>query len=89
MQGSVFHPEWTEVRVVHEEVQFEPFQGNTLEVGLHKGDFGTVLNECPRMILEVELTLYQENLEFAKISPIKLAWFSDFGVLQGLRGVVT
>ena len=45
----VFHPEWTEVRVVYEEeVWFEPLQGDTLEVGLHKGHFGVVLSECPR-----------------------------------------
>ena len=36
----VFHLEWTEVGVVcEEEVQFEPLQGNTLEVGLCKGHF--------------------------------------------------
>ena len=42
-----------ELRVVQEEVQFEPLQGNTLEVGLHKGDFGVVLGKYPRVILEV------------------------------------
>ena len=86
----IFHPEWTEVRVIHEEeVRFEPFQDNTFEVGLHESDFGAVLGECLRAILEVELALHQENLEFVGISPIKLVQFSDFGVLQGLGGVVT
>ena len=86
----VFYPEWMEVRVVHEEeVCFEPFQGDTLEEGLCEGDFGIVLSKCLRVILEVELVLHQENLEFAGISPIKLVWFSDFGVLQGLGGVET
>ena len=60
----IFHPEWTEVRVVHEEeVWFEPLQGNTFEVGLCKGDFGTVLGEWPRVILEVQLALHEEDLE--------------------------
>ena len=78
----IFHPEWMEVRVVHEEeVQFEPFQGDTLEIGLHEGDFHAVLSECPRAILEVELALHQENPEFAGISPVKLVQFSDFGAL--------
>ena len=78
----VFHPEWTEVEVAHEEeVQFEPLQGNTLEVGLHEGHFGTVLSECPRVILEVQLTLHKEDLEFVGISPIKLVQFSDFCAL--------
>ena len=45
----VFHPEWTEVGVVHkEEVWFEPLQGDTLEVGLRKGHFGAVLSKCLR-----------------------------------------
>ena len=78
----IFHPEWMEVRVVHEEkVRFEPLQGNTFEVGLHKGDFGVVLGECPRAILEVQLTLHEEDPEFAGISPVKLVWFSDFCAL--------
>ena len=62
-----------EVRVVHEEeVQFEPLQGDTLEVELCEGHFDVVLSECPRVILEVELVLHQKNLEFAGISPVKL-----------------
>ena len=85
----VFHPEWTEVRVIHEEeVRFEPLQSNTFEVGLREGDFGVVLSKCPRVTLEVELALYQENLEFAGISPVKLVWFSDFSALQGFEGVL-
>ena len=78
----IFHPEWTELRIVHqEEVQSEPLQGNTLEVRLHKGDFSMVLGECPRAILEVQLTLHKENLEFVGVSPVKLVWFLDFGAL--------
>ena len=78
----IFHPESTEVRVVHEEeVWFEPFQGDTFEVGLREGDFGVVPGECLRAILEVELALHKEDLEFAGISLIKLVWFSDFGAL--------
>ena len=69
----VFHPEWTEIGVVHEEeVQFEPLQGDTFEVGLREGDFGVVLDKCPRAILEVQLALHEEDPEFAEISPIKL-----------------
>ena len=83
----IFHPFWMEVGVIHaEEVQFEPLQGDTLEVGLDEGDFGVVLSECLRVILEVQLTLHEEDLEFAGISPIKLVQFLDFGVLQGLGG---
>ena len=86
----VFHPEWMEVRVVHEkEVWFKPLQSDTFEVGLCEGDFGAVLGKCPRAILEVQLALHKEDLEFAEISPVKLVQFSDFGVLQGLRGVMT
>ena len=78
----IFHPEWTEVGVIHEEeVQFEPLQGDTFEVGLREGDFGVVLGECPRAILEVQLALHEEDPEFVGISPIKLVQFSDFGVL--------
>ena len=78
----VFHPELMEVGVIHmEEVWFEPLQGGTLEVGLCKGHFGAVLSECLRVILEVKLILHQENPEFVGISPIKLVWFLDFGVL--------
>ena len=78
----VIHPEWMEVRVVHEEeVQFKPLQGDIFEVGLCEGDFGTVLGKCLRAILEVQLALHKEDLEFAGISPVKLVWFSDFGVL--------
>ena len=40
-----------------------------------------VLDEYLRAILEVELTLHQENLEFVEISPVKLVWFMDFSVL--------
>ena len=84
----VFHPEWMEVRVVHEEeVWFKPLQSDTLEVGLHKGHFGVVLYKCPRAILEVQLTLHEEDSEFAEICPVKLVQFSDFCTLQGLRGV--
>ena len=78
-----------EVGVVHEEVWFEPLQGDTFEVGLCEGDFDIVLGECLRAILEVQLTLHKEDLEFARISPIKLVHFLDFGVLQGLRRVAT
>ena len=86
----IFHSEWTEVRVVYEEeVWFKPLQGDTIEVGLHKGDFGVVLSECPRVILEVQLALHEENPEFVEISPIKLVWFTDFCVLEGLGGVAT
>ena len=63
------------------EVQFEPLQGDTFEVGLCEGDFGAVLSEYSRAILEVKLTLHHENPEFAGISPVKLVWFSDFGAL--------
>ena len=86
----VFHPEWMEVGVVHEEeVRFEPLQGDTFEVGLHEGDFGTVLGECLRVILEVQLALHEEDPEFAGISPVKLVRFSDFGALRGFGGVAT
>ena len=78
----IFHPEWMEVGVIHEEeVWFEPLQGNIFEVGLHKGDFGMVLGKCLRAILEVQLTLHKEDPEFVGISPVKLVQFSDFGVL--------
>ena len=78
----IFHPEWMEVGVIHEEeVWFEPLQDNTFEVGLCKGDFDVVLGEYPRVILEVQLALHEEDLEFAGISPIKLVWFLDFGAL--------
>ena len=70
-----------EVGVVHEEVWFEPFQGDTFEVELCKGDFSTVLSECLRVILKVQLILHEEDLEFAGISPIKLVWFLDFCML--------
>ena len=86
----IFHPEWMEVRVVHEEeVWFEPLQGDTFEVGLREGDFGMVLGKCLRTILEVQLALHKEDPEFTGISPVKLVWFSDFGALQGLGGVAT
>ena len=86
----IFYPEWMEVGVVHEEeVQFKSLQGDTFEVGLHKDDFGTVLGECLRAILEVQLTLHEEDPEFVEISPIKLVQFSDFGALRGLGGVAT
>ena len=66
------HPEWMELGIIYEEeVWFEPLQGDTLEVGLHKGPFGVVLGECLRAILEVQLTLHEENLEFTGISPVK------------------
>ena len=78
----VFHPEWMEVRVIHEEeVQFKPLQGDTFEVGLCKGDFGMVPGECLGAILEVQLTLHKEDPEFVGISPIKLVQFSDFCAL--------
>ena len=71
-----------EVRVIHEEeVWFEPLQDNTFEVGLHEDDFGVVLGKYLRAILEVQLTLHEEDLEFAGISPIKLVQFLDFGAL--------
>ena len=86
----IFHPEWIEVGVVHEEeVRFEPLQGNTFEVGLCKGDFGMVLGECLRVILEVQLALHEEDLEFMGISPVKLVQFLDFGALRGPGGVAT
>ena len=69
----IFHPFWMELGIVHEEeVWFEPLQGNTLQVGLCEGDFGVVLDKCPRAILEIKLALHQENLEFAGVSPVKL-----------------
>ena len=78
-----------ELRIIHEEeVWFEPLQGDTLEVGLCEGDFGMVLSKCLRVILNVQLTFHKANLEFVRISPIKLVWFSDFGTLQGFGGVV-
>ena len=84
----VLHLEWTELGIIHEEeVWFEPLQSDTLEVGLYKGDLGTVLSEYLRAILKVQLVLHQENPEFAGISPVKLVWFSDFCVLRGFRGV--
>ena len=48
-----------------------------------------VLDKCPRVIVEVQLTLHEEDPEFVGISPVKLVWFSDFGALQGFGGVVT
>ena len=78
----VFYPFWMEVGVIpKEEVWFKPLQGDTFEVGLCEGDFGVVLGKCLRVILEVQLTLHEEDLEFAGISPVKLVWFLDFGVL--------
>ena len=78
----VFHPEWTEVGVIHmEEVWFKPLQGNTLKVGLHEGHFDMVLSEYQRAILKVQLTLHEEDLKFAGISPVKLVQFLDFCVL--------
>ena len=86
----ILHPEWTELGIIHEEeVQFEPLQSDTLEVGLHEGNFGVVLSECLRVILEVQLTLHEENPEFVGTSPVKLVQFLDFDVLQGFRRVVT
>ena len=69
----ILHPEWMEVGVIHEEkVWFKPLQGDTLEVGLYEGHFGTVLSKYPRAILKVQLALHKEDPEFVGISPIKL-----------------
>ena len=77
------------LEVVHqEEVWFKPFQNDAFEIGLYKGHFGIVLSKCLRVIMNVELALYQENLEFVEVSPIKLIQFSDFGALQSVEGMV-
>ena len=75
----VLLPGWIELEVIHkEEVWFKPLQD---EVGLHEGDFGVVLSEYLRVVMEIEITLRQEDPEFVGISPIKLVQFSDFDAL--------
>ena len=62
-----------------EEVQFEPFECDALEIGLHEGDFSVAHPKCPGVIGEVQFALNQEGLEFARVSTIKLIRFMDFG----------
>ena len=72
-----------------EEVQFEPFKCDALEVGLHKGDFGTVHLKCPGEIREVQFALDQEGLEFARVGTVELIRFVDFGLGNRDRGKMT
>ena len=88
----VFHPEWMEVGVVHEEkVWFELLQSDTFEVGLCKGDFGMVLGECLRAILEVQLVLHEEDCyAWASVaSEVKGSRYKEDLHLVGSRGFYT
>ena len=62
-----------------EEVQFEPFECDALEIGLHEGDFSMAHPKCPGVIGEVQFAFNQEGPEFARVSTIKLIRFMDFG----------
>ena len=87
---EVVHPDRTECGVFHEEeVRFEPFQRDALQVRLREGDFSAVGAECLRAILEVKFALHQEDPELAGICPVKLIRFSDLGALIGFGGSPT
>ena len=84
---EVVHPHRTEHGVLHlEEVRFKPLKGHTLEVQLHKCNFGAVHTEGPWAILEVQLTLDEKDPEFVEIHPIKLVGLLDLGARNGVRG---
>ena len=83
---KIIHPCRTEHRILHlKEVRFEPFKGH-LQVQLCKCDFGMVHTEGPWAILEIQLTLDKEDLEFVGICPVKLVGLLDLGAKSRVGG---
>ena len=61
----------------------EPFQSDALEVGLCEYDFGVVSPKGFGTILEIQLTLYQEGVEFVRVGAIEGIWFTHFRMCGG------
>ena len=88
----IVHPQWAELGVSQQELRLEPIKCHALEVGLGVDDLCTVIFEGLGAVLEVQLALHEEHMEFVGVRTIKLVRFTDlhpplrFGGLAGGGG---
>ena len=74
----IVHPQWVELGVSQQELGLEPIKHHALEVGLGIDDLCTVIVEGLGAVLEVQLTLHEEHMEFVGVGTVKLVRFADF-----------
>ena len=77
-----------EVRIAQQELRLEPIERHALEVGLGVDDLCTVIVKGPRAVLEVQLALHKECMEFLRVGTIELVRFVDLGPTLRFGGLV-
>ena len=88
----IVHPQWVELGVSQQELRLKPIECHALEIGLGIDDLCTVIVKGLRAVLEVQLALHEECMEFVGVRTIELVRFADlcpmlrFGRLVGGSG---
>src|ERR1700746_1939687 len=83
----VVHPQQTELGITQQELRLEPIESHTLEVRLGIDDLGAVIVEGFRTVLEVQLALHEECMEFVGVGTMELVRFADLSPTLGFGGL--
>ena len=67
--------------------EFKPIECSSMKVQQHIGNFGAIVRESIRSVMEVQETLGQERLKFIGIETIALVRFPDLSLSRGFPGV--
>ena len=84
----IIHSQWAELGVSQQELGLEPIKCHALEIGLGIDDLHMVIVEGLQTVLEVQLTLHEEHMEFVGVRTIELVRFMDLHPLLRFRGLV-
>src|ERR1700746_763979 len=84
----IVHPQRTELGINQQEFGLKPIESHTLEVRLGVDDLSAVIVEGFGMVLEVQLALHEECMEFVGVGTVKLVRFADLSPTLGFRGLL-
>ena len=79
---------WVEVRISQQELGLKPIKCHALEVGLGIDDLRMVIVKGLRVVLEVQLALHEECMEFVGVGTVKLVRFMDLHPTLRFGGLV-
>src|SRR6201981_341479 len=83
----IVHPQRTELGINQQELGLEPIKSHALEVRLGVDDLGMVIVEGFRAVLEVQLALHEECMEFVGVGTVELVRFTDLSPTLGFGGL--
>ena len=69
----IIHPQWAELGISQQELRLKPIKHHALEVGLGVDDLRMVIVEGLGAVLEVQLALHEEHMEFVGVGTVELA----------------